>query len=171
MPGWKNMVMAEKIECARLILTPLSLEEMEMIQGGAQNFLKESALSEVIKSAVAHKIERMKRAPKEMHSWLTYWRIAERTSGEGVGLIGCKYLPDEDGYVELGYAVARECRRRGYMTEALLGFLDWLYECPACVGATLSIRGANLPSARVAEKCGFQFEGMRDIYRIYKYIL
>lgn len=163
--------MTEKIECARLILTPLSLEEMETIQGGKQNLIKESALSEVIKSAVAHRIERMRKAPKEMSPWLSYWLATERTSGEGVGLIGCKYLPDEDGYVELGYAVARECRNKGYMTEALLGFLDWLYECPACVGATLAIRSANLPSVRVAEKCGFRFEGMRDIYRIYKYIL
>lgn len=163
--------MTEKIECDRLTLTPLSLEEMEAIQGGKQNLIKESALSEVIKSAVAHKIERMRKAPKEIHPWLSYWLATERTSGEGVGLIGCKYLPDSQGYVELGYAIARECRNKGYMTEALLGFLDWLYECPACTGATLAIRGANLPSARVAEKCGFQYEGMRDIYKIYRYDL
>lgn len=163
--------MGEKLECPRLVLTPLSLEEMERIQDGTQDFLKESVLSVVIKAAVRHKIEQMRQAPKETYPWLSYWLVREKESGEGVGLIGCKFLPDADGNVELGYAVAKECRNKGYMTEALMGFLDWLYECPACLGVTLAIRSANLPSARVAEKCGFYFDKMRDIYKIYRYDL
>lgn len=158
-----------KMECERLILVSLSLKEMELLLSGGQDFLKKSALTEVIKAAVKHKIERMRQAPKDARPWLSYWLIQEREGGEGVGLIGCKSLPDLDGYVELGYIVAPECRRRGYMTEALTGFLDWLYEHPACSGATLAIRSANLPSWRVAENCGFRFEKMRDIYRIYRY--
>lgn len=163
--------MGEMVECERLWLKSLSLEEMEQIQNGSQNFLCESALSQVIKTAVAHKIERMRKAPREAHPWMGYWLIWEKESGKGVGLIGSKALPDMDGFVEIGYAVAKEFRRKGYMTEALLGFLDWLYEWQFCCGATLAIRSANVPSIRVAEKCGFQFEKMQDIYRIYRYNL
>lgn len=163
--------MSGHMECKRLVLLPLSLEEMEQIKNGSQKFLCESVLSEVIKTAVAHKIERMRKAPHEVHPWMSYWLIQKKESGEGIGLIGSKSLPDVDGYVELGYAVAREHRRNGYMTEALFGFLDWLYEWPFCSGATLSIRSANTPSLCVAEKCGFQFERIQDIYRIYRYNL
>lgn len=161
--------MSEKIECERLLLEPLSLEKMEQIQNGNQKFLKESVLSEVIKIAVAQRIERMRKVPEDVRPWLTYWLIKEKEYGQGIGVIGSKYLPDEEGYVELGYAVAREDRGNGFMTEALEGFLDWLYDFSFCNGVILSIRSVNIPSVRVAEKCGFQYEKMQDIYRIYRY--
>lgn len=87
----------------------------------------------------------------------------------GIGLVGCKYLPNEDGYVEIGYTMAKEYRNQGYMTEALLAFLDWLYEYPFCKGAKLLIRSANLPSRKVAENCGFLHQGREDIYEVYQY--
>ncbi len=162
--------MKESIECERLILKSLSLREMEQIQNGSQDFLEKSVLTKVIMSAVEHKIEQMHMVQADVYPWLNYWLMTEQRSGRGVGLIGSKHLPDLEGYVEIGYAVAGECRNKGYMTEALEGFLDWLYEYPFCNGAKLLIRSANAPSIRVAEKCGFQYEGMQDIYRIYRYL-
>lgn len=157
------------MECERLLLEPLSLAELEQIQREDQKLLEPSVLSEVIWRAVIYKAEQMRAAPEEAHPWLTYWRIREKMSGRGIGVIGSKNLPDAEGYVELGYAVARSCRNRGYMTEALEGFLDWLYGHPFCSGAVLYIRGNNLPSVKVAETCGFRYEGMQDIYRKYRY--
>ena len=71
--------------------------------------------------------------------------------------------------VELGYAMAREFRRNGYMAEALLAFLDWLYECPFCTGARLRILPSNFPSLKTARSCGFIQAGQEDIYFIYQY--
>lgn len=156
-------------ECARLLLTSLSLQEMERMQSGSSDILEKSVFTEVIKAALLYKTGQMKQAPKEAHPWLNYWLIQEKESGRGIGLIGSKHLPDEEGYVELGYAVAKEYRNRGYMTEALNGFLDWLYGWDFCSGAILSIRKSNFPSARVAEKCGFIYEKAQDIYLIYRY--
>ncbi|MCI9416949.1 MAG: GNAT family N-acetyltransferase [Eubacterium sp.] len=161
--------MNEKIKCDRLILKSLSLKEMEQIQSGSQKFLADSVLSEVIMSAVSHKIKQMKRVPDEAHPWLNYWLAAKRENGYGIGLIGSKYLPDEEGYVELGYAVAKEYRGCGYMTEALEGFLDWLYQYPFCAGARLSICETNSASIKVAERCGFQLEKRKGGERIYRY--
>lgn len=129
----------------------------------------ESALTEVIRDAIEHKIDRMQKAPEEAHEWLTYWLIQKKQQTQGIGLIGSKNLPDEEGYVEVGYIISREYRRQGYMTEALEGFLDWLYQWSFCAGAKLFIRSANLPSVKVAETCGFQYEGMWDVYCIYRY--
>lgn len=161
--------MSEKIECKRVKLRPLTLHELEELDAKNQKILAESALSEVIKLAIKQKIERMQRAPKEVHPWLTYWLIEQSQKNQGIGLIGSKFLPDEEGYVELGYVLAREYRTNGYMREAMEGFLDWLYEWSFCNGARLLIRPANLPSIRVAEACGFTYIKTEDIYRIYRY--
>lgn len=161
--------MNEKIKCRRLLLKSLSLEEMEQIENGRQDFLMESLLTEVIKSAIKYKTEQMRMAPQEAYSWLNYWLIEERRSGQGIGLIGSKHLPDAEGYVELGYTVAEEYRNRGYMTEALEGFLDWLYMHPFCQGAVLSVQETNHSSVKVAQKCGFYCEGIKEGYWIYRY--
>lgn len=158
-----------EIECGRLRLRSLSIEEMERLQSGKSDRLQKSVLTEVIKSALIYKTEQMRKTPKEAHPWLNYWLIQEKESGRGVGLIGSKHLPDENGYVELGYAIAKECRNRGFMTEALDGFLDWLFGWDFCSGATLSIRESNVPSLRVAEKCGFLYEKKQDAFRVYRY--
>lgn len=167
--GPVEQMMDEKIKCERLLLRSLSLSEMEQIQNEDQIFLEKSVLTDVVKSAVSYKIEQMKKVPKEAHPWLNYWLITEIKGGCGIGLVGSKHLPDESGFVELGYGIAAKYRNRGFMTEALEGFLDWLYQFSFCSGAFLSIRAANLPSVKVAEKCGFSYEGMQDIYRVYRY--
>lgn len=161
--------MKEKIICNRLLIRPLSKKELEQIERGRQDFLAESILTEEIKAAIENKIGQMKRLPKSAHPWVTYWLILEKESGFGVGLIGSKSLPDADGYVELGYIVAKEYQNNGYMTEALLGFLDWLYGWPFCSGAMLSIRSTNEPSLKVADKCGFRFERQKENFSIYRY--
>lgn len=157
------------MECERLTMRPLTVMELMEILSEGQKIITESALTEIIRDAIKNKIDTMQRTPKEVHEWLTYWLITTRQKGQGIGLIGSKNLPDEQGYVEIGYIIGREYRRQGYMTEALEGFLDWLYQWPFCTGAELFIRSANLPSVKVAEKCGFRYEGMMDIYRRYRY--
>lgn len=71
--------------------------------------------------------------------------------------------------MELGYGMAREYRRMGYMTEALETYLDWLYGWPFCRGARLRILPANLPSIKTAETCGFMLMGQEDVYLLYEY--
>lgn len=161
--------MSEKIVCERLTLEALSLEQMELLQKDGQKILKESVLSEIIKTAIEMKIERMRAVTKDAHPWLTYWLIKTPGMEQGIGIVGSKYLPDEEGYVELGYAIAEEVQGNGYMAEALEGFLDWLYEFPFCNGVRLSIQNENIPSIHVAEKCGFFWKETKDDYRIYQY--
>ncbi len=158
-----------QIETERLILNPLPLDKLEQMRGGTQCFLEQSALSDVIMLAVADKIKKMRLLPEDAHPWITYWLIAERETGRGAGLIGCKYLPDEEGYVEAGYAMAEAYRGRGYMAEALAGFLDWLYDWPFLNGVILRIQDENCASLRVAANCGFEEEGIQGGYRIFRY--
>lgn len=154
----------------RLVLTPLTLEELGQMADGSRNFLEESVLTETIHAAVLHKTEQMRLLPRDTHVWLTYWLILKQDSEKGIGLIGSKGLPDEDGYAELGYAIAKEHRGQGYLTEAMTEFLDWMYEWPFCSGAVLYIRKENHRSVRAAKRCGFLYEGMYGGYEVYRYV-
>lgn len=163
-----NFSMPKVMESERLTLYPLSGEELSALLKEGQDFFPESVLSPVIRRALRSKLSKMKKLPKEIHPWFTYWRIVKK-SGENIGIIGSKGLPGEDGMVELGYAMAREFRRKGYMAEALLAFLDWLYECPFCTGARLRILPSNFPSVKTACSCGFTRAGQEDVYFIYQF--
>ncbi|MBO5373146.1 MAG: GNAT family N-acetyltransferase [Lachnospiraceae bacterium] len=161
--------MSEKFISERLQLEALSLTQMKQLAADEQNILKESVLSETVQLAIMHKIEQMCAVSEDVHPWLTYWLIKKHGKAKGIGVIGSKFLPDEEGYVEIGYAIAGEEQGNGYMTEALEVFLDWLYEFPFCTGARLSIHNDNKPSIQVAKKCGFWYKEQKEAYRIYQY--
>lgn len=162
--------MSKQMECKRLILRELSLEETRQLLEDGQDLLEDSVLTEEVLLAMVDKAERLRMLPKEARPWMAYWMIRARDGGRGIGLIGSKHLPDRQGYAELGYIMAAAHRGRGYMTEALRGFLGWMHTYPFCNGARLSIQETNGASLRVAEKCGFWPDGKkRGGYLLYRY--
>lgn len=96
-----------------------------------------------------------------------FWRedagaLAIEVGGELVGT--CQFYrsaPCIHGY-EIGYIIHdTEKRGRGYATEALRRLTDLLFdERPNCHRLQLVIEVANLPSAKVAETCGYVREGL-----------
>ena len=77
-----------------------------------------------------------------------------------IGVGGFKGGPDEDGTVEVGYAVLEAQRRQGYATEAVLGWTRFAFESPRVtrvIGQTLP---SLAPSIRVLEKAGFRAAGI-----------
>ena len=61
---------------------------------------------------------------------------------------------------EVGYAIFRpEDRGKGYMTEALRIFSAYLFELKATPRLQLGMFKGNAASCKVAEKCGYQYEG------------
>jgi [ribosomal protein S5]-alanine N-acetyltransferase len=68
--------------------------------------------------------------------------------------------PESDAY-EAAYVIFDErSRNRGYATEALSLFVRFLFRTTPAHRIELNIATDNLPSARVAEKCGFVCEGI-----------
>lgn len=69
---------------------------------------------------------------------------------------GAPYI---DGY-ELGYRIFHpEDRGSGYMTEALNLFIDYLFALKPINRLQICFVPENIGSKKVAEKCGFKFEG------------
>ncbi len=98
-----------------------------------------------------------------------YWVIRERASGRFVGEIGFadfkrEIEPSLDGAPELGWALARSAHGRGLATAAVTAALTWAATRFASTRTVCLIDPENLPSIRVAEKCGFK-EFARTTYK------
>ena len=71
---------------------------------------------------------------------------------------GLWYMP---GY-EIGYQIYREDDRgKGYTTEALKLFTAYLFDAKKINRLEVEISVENVASRKVAEKCGFKFEGLK----------
>lgn len=68
-------------------------------------------------------------------------------------------LTNNGRIAEVGYTLARGGWGRGIATEAVAGLLGWLFDAQGVTRVTAMVHPDNLRSARVLERCGFDFEG------------
>ncbi|MYW64691.1 GNAT family N-acetyltransferase [Streptomyces sp. SID8379] len=90
----------------------------------------------------------------------TEYTFALRTEEHGpvVGAIGLHH--PRAGAWEVGFWTAKECRGRGYMTEAVLKVARWAFTDLACTRLEWRAEVGNTGSRTVAEKAGFTMEGV-----------
>ena len=88
------------------------------------------------------------------------WALVEE-GGAVVGF-GCAPVIDRrTGEVELGYAVESAFQRRGYATGALRLMTDWAFDEIGAERVLLVTSLENVPSHKVAERCGYVREGVQ----------
>ena len=91
--------------------------------------------------------------------WVHGFSMVHRDSGGGVGSAGFKGPPDNEGVVEIAYAVEPEHQGRGFATEAATALVGYALSCDR----VRTVRAHTLPQAnastRVLSKCGFQHVG------------
>jgi len=87
------------------------------------------------------------------------WFIALRETGAVIGDCGTKGWVDDRGCVEIGYGLAAPSRGRGFGTEAVAAFTDWLLEQPGVRAVVAEVEVGNLASRRLLERVGFQHTG------------
>ena len=95
-----------------------------------------------------------------------YWAVLERSTGRLVGELGFadgrRDIVPPLPVPELGWALAASAHGKGYATEAVRAALAWgdlRWSSTTCL-----IGLANVPSMRVADKCGFR-EQTRTTYQ------
>ena len=86
----------------------------------------------------------------------TVWMLVQREEGVIIGSAGFKGGPDEKGEVEIRYAMGKDYRRRGYMTEAVKAICCWALEQPEVADITAETDLVSYPSQRILELLGFQ---------------
>ena len=85
--------------------------------------------------------------------------VFRKESDDVIGYVQIKLAPitGKIDVRELGYAMSKEYRRRGYMSEAVNAVCSHLFQNEHIKRITLEILPDNLPSLGVARKCGFSF--------------
>ncbi len=96
------------------------------------------------------------------------WLVEERATGNFVGEVGfANYRraiePPLDA-PEIGWVLAVQFHGKGYATEAVRSAVTWGEQHFGPVRTTCIIAPENLPSIRVAEKCGYR-ESLRTTYK------
>lgn len=89
---------------------------------------------------------------------LATFAIVDAAETELLGSIGFVGIP-EDGVVEVGYWIAPQARRLGVATAATRLICDWAFDTLAVHRVEWQSYVGNVGSRRVADKCGFTFEG------------
>jgi RimJ/RimL family protein N-acetyltransferase len=85
--------------------------------------------------------------------------IVDAADGTFLGLALAPVIDREGREVELGYIVAPDARGRGVATEALGLLTDWAFGALGALRITLIVDAENAASRRVAERCGYVYEG------------
>jgi RimJ/RimL family protein N-acetyltransferase len=98
-----------------------------------------------------------------------YWLVEEPATGNFVGEVGfADYKRDIETSIdlapEIGWALAAESHGKGYATEAVRAIVRWGELHFGQTQTTCIINPENLPSIRVAEKCGYR-EFERTMYK------
>lgn len=103
----------------------------------------------------------MVRADPDALPWLTRLMVL-REPLEAVGHIGFHEPPRPGrGWVEVGYTVFPEHRRRGYAEEAVRGLFDWAARERGVHRFRASVGPWNQPSLNLVRKLGFEQTGVQ----------
>lgn len=86
--------------------------------------------------------------------------IVDEASGEFLGMAALVTLDLEGRQAEAGYIVGPNARGRGVASRALTLLTDWAFADLGLERVELRITAENEPSIRVAEKCGYEREGI-----------
>ena len=98
-----------------------------------------------------------------------FWALEEKSTGAFAGELGFaefkrELQPSIEGTPEVGWVLAPHAHGKGYATEALQAAIAWGDERFGQTRTVCLIHPENLPSLRVAEKCGYH-EFKRTMYK------
>jgi RimJ/RimL family protein N-acetyltransferase len=151
-----------KIETARLLLKPLSVQEMRKYI--LSDFSLETSLnlehrprniSDRIKTTIESKIIPDLIDKNKDNLFYTFWTIINKNQNIMVADICFKGEPNEKGEVEIGYGTYPEFQNKGFMTEAIEGFTNWALRQNKITSILAATDPDNIASKRVLEKNNF----------------
>jgi RimJ/RimL family protein N-acetyltransferase len=88
-----------------------------------------------------------------------FWGMFEKSSGAWIGQVYLGWVNRELPELEIGYVADQDYEGRGYVSEAVKGVLKILLDDLGIQRVSLRCSDANDRSMRVAERCGFTYEG------------
>lgn len=152
------------IETERLLVFPLTIPQLELYVQANNKLEKLLNLAcngrtvspYVRESVIQFTLPQMKSATGTDYLFYTFWLVVEKQSRTIVAELGFKGPPRDGGHVEIGYGVMPVMQRKGYMSEAVGGILQWAAERRDINHVLAEIHAQNAASIRVVQKNGFQ---------------
>lgn len=151
-----------KILGERVEIRPLNSFQLQLYIENPKDLSKLLSLTEALVPLDDHmkkvyhlKAKRIEETPSSL-LYNTYFLIILREERIAIGTIGLKGSPDEEGLVEVGYAIQEAYQNKGYMREALKLFVAWLMKIEEISGVNACTSIVNIPSHKVLMASGFE---------------
>lgn len=151
-----------KINTERLTLIPLDienyilyLEDTNKVEENLGLIVTNTVIEEPLK--IAHH-SRLKKVieNKNTYLWETNWLVVLKEENRIIGGIMIKGMPNENGEVIIGYGTDDSYQKKGYMTEAVNGLIEWIFESPSALSIIADTDKDNDPSHKVLMRNGFK---------------
>jgi ribosomal-protein-alanine N-acetyltransferase len=149
-----------RIETARLLLRPLELSDAEAIYA----YAKEPEVTKHLMWDRHRSIEDTYRFLQQAIGWRQQaasagWGIVVKDSQSLIGTIGLHNYEEQNKCIEMGYVISQDYWNQGLMTEAVRAVIDKTFSTTPINRIQAHHYFANVPSGRVMEKAGMQYEG------------
>lgn len=152
----------QMIETERLIINPLSLNELIRHIKSSVELAKDLGLKpskslidketqEAILNDLLPGLSDLSKDPL----FYTMWIIIEKNEKAIIGGICFHGEPDNNGEVEIGYGIDSDYRNKGYMTDTISGFIEWIGNRDDIRTIKAITDKTNLASIRVMIKNNF----------------
>lgn len=82
--------------------------------------------------------------------------FAVELQGRLIGIVGVGNKEEADNEIEIAYFISGEHEGNGYCTEAARAVIGWAFHTLQLEYLICIVETDNIPSQRIAEKCGFQ---------------
>jgi [ribosomal protein S5]-alanine N-acetyltransferase len=146
----------------RLILKPLSADQLEKYIDFQDELAIELGLKpspvlieEALKEAIRNDLLPFIADPARDPLFYTLWIVIEKETKTIVGGICFHGEPNGKGEIEIGYGIDQPFQNRGYMSEAITGFIQWIKENSKAKILKAETESDNISSIRVLEKNNF----------------
>jgi ribosomal-protein-alanine N-acetyltransferase len=143
----------EEIDTARLILRPITAEEVSAVLNGRRHPGWADDFPAGGDQVIARLLDRTGVPADDGARRFGHRLVIERDTGTVVGGVGF-FGPPQGGEVEIGYGIVPSRQRRGYATEAVQAMVADIFRLDEVQTVTAEVDLDNPASIRVLEKCG-----------------
>jgi RimJ/RimL family protein N-acetyltransferase len=150
-----------EINTERLILRPIKLEDAKAIFEYRSDPIAnkyQGWIPKIIDEAKDFVTNRVASEMDLVNTWFQFVLI-EKEGNKLIGDIGIHFFDADKKQVGIGYTLDKNWQGKGYMTEALIAVINYLFIDLDKHRITASIDPENIKSIKLVEKLGFRKEG------------
>jgi ribosomal-protein-alanine N-acetyltransferase len=150
------------METERLILTPLTYDQLVKYCKADNSLENELNLNETSRTISAELKEALEQTilpnvadTTKDYLYSTLWIVISKQANKMVGDICFVGEPNSEGEIEIGYGTYNEFQKKGFMTEAVGGIINWAKSQPKIFSILASTEKENIGSFTILLKNNF----------------